>query len=440
MKPNIVIILTDDLGYGDCSCYGQETWKTQNIDRLAHDGMRFTNFYSTSPVCSPARASLLTGLHSGRSPIRKLEDPFLPDELMTIPKVLKTKGYVSACIGKYGVGNGQPRDDALKKGFDYHYGYNSMHHAHNYFPPFLIEDGDKTYLRNKPPQHDIAQMETGVGVAEEKVDYSPDFIEYKALKFIETNKDNPFFLYYCPTLPHANNEGGDTPDGMEVDTYGDFEDMDWSPNEKGFARMVQRIDITVGRIRDKLKELALDENTIIIFTSDNGPHNEGGHSVTKFNSSGGFKGYKRSLNEGGIRIPFIVSWPKIIEKGQVSAHIGYFPDIINTLSEITKSNKVPYSDGLSFYPLLKGDLANQKKHPYIYFEFKNQCAIRKDNWKYFKDEDGSEALYDLEADKGEERDLKQAHKALFEELKAIIRAEHREYDPFECPPASGVKY
>jgi len=312
-RPNIVMILTDDLGYGDCSCYGQETWTTPNIDRLAREGIRFTDFYTTSPVCSPARTSILTGLHSGRLPIRQLSDGYMSDRVTTIPRLLGERGYLSACIGKYGVGSGQPDVDPIRKGFDYHYGYNCMRHAHNYFPPFLRENGTRVMLRNRPPEGDDRQWETGVGVAETKVDYSPDFIEARALEFIEDCRDAPFFLYYCPTMPHANNEGKETPDGMEVDTYAQFEECDWRPNEKGFARMVQRIDISVGRIVDKLRELGLAENTLVLFSSDNGPHDEGGHSVTRFDSAGGFQGYKRSLHEGGIRIPFIALWPGTIE-------------------------------------------------------------------------------------------------------------------------------
>ena len=248
---NIIMILTDDLGYGDLSCYGQEAWTTPNLDKMAAEGLRFTHFYTTSPVCSPARTSVLTGLHSGHMPIRELADPYLPDNIVTIPKLLKEKGYVSACIGKYGVGRGQPDVDPIRKGFDYHYGYNCMCHAHNYFPPFLRENGIKVMLRNKPPKDDVKQWERGIGVAEVKIDYSPDFIEEKALDFIEDCKDAPFFLYYCPTMPHANNEGRDTPDGMEVDTYGDFADKDWKDNEKGFARMIQRADESVGKIMEK---------------------------------------------------------------------------------------------------------------------------------------------------------------------------------------------
>lgn len=445
-QTNIIIILTDDLGYGDCSCYGQETWETPNIDKLAEEGIQFTDFYTTSPVCSPARTSLLTGLHSGHLPIRKLADPYLPDDVPTIPWLLKDQGYVSACIGKYGVGRGQPNVDPIRKGFDYHYGYNCMCHAHNYFPPFLRENGLRVPLRNRPSEGDTVQWETGVGVAEVKIDYSPDFIEEKALEFIESCQDKPFFLYYCPTMPHANNEGGDTPDGMEVDTYGDFEDKDWKPNEKGFARMVQRIDITVGRVVEKLKELNIAENTLLIFSSDNGPHDEGGHSVTRFNSSGGFQGYKRSLHEGGIRIPFIAWWPGTVQP-EKSDFMGYFPDILTTLCDLTEVQVPENVDGISFLPLLKGQLDQQQQHDYLYFEFQTQLAIRQDNWKYFRfatddqrlfdfdPESGEhEALHDLTTDRTESQDIKKDHPELLNEIKSIIAKEHRNYQAEDVPP------
>jgi len=433
--PNIIMILTDDLGYGDCSCYGQQAWATPNIDKMAAEGLRFTDFYTTSPVCSPARTSVLTGLHSGHVHIRQLRDPYLPNDVMTIPKWLRTQGYVSACIGKYGVGSGQPDVDPIRKGFDYHYGYNCMRHAHNYFPPFLRENGLRVMLRNRPPDGDEQQWETGVGVAAEKVDYSPDFIEEKALEFIEQSKDGPFFLYYCPTMPHANNEGRDTPDGMEVDTYGEFEKNDWKPNEKGFARMVQRIDITVGKVLDKLKALGIAENTLVLFSSDNGPHNEGGHSVTRFDSAGGFQGYKRSLHEGGIRIPFIAWWPGTVAPG-VSEQHGYFPDLLPTFCDVAGVERDGESDdGLSIYPLLRGDTAQQKQHEHLYFEYRGQCAVRKGNWKYFCDADGNESLYDLAADRHEDNDVKAQNPAVFDELKACIERDHADYTAFAVPPS-----
>lgn len=433
-RPNIIVILTDDLGYGDCSCYAQKTWTTPNIDRMAAEGARFTDFYTTSPVSSPARASILTGLHSGHLPIRALPDPYVPDHVPTIPKLLKRAGYVSACIGKYGVGNGQPDVDPIRKGFDYHYGYNCMKHAHNYYPPFLRENGVKVPLRNKPPEGDTGQWETGVGVAAEKVDYSPDFIEERALEFIRDCKDRPFFLHYCPTLPHANNEGRNTPDGMEVDTYGEFKDRDWKPNEKGFARMVQRIDITVGKVMDLLRELDIAERTLVLFTSDNGPHNEGGHRVTCFDSSGGFQGYKRSLHEGGIRIPFIAWWPGTIDSA-VSPYIGYFPDLLPTFLELAGVPLECEVDGLSLAPLLKGETDLQPTHAYLYFEFEGQVAVRKGAWKYLKNahRDGQAHLYHLPTDRHEDHDVKEENRTVFEELEGCIGREHKSHAVFGLP-------
>lgn len=445
-KPNIVIILCDDLGYGDCSCYGQTTWQTPNIDRLAAGGTKFTDFYTTSPVCSPARTSLLTGHHSGHLPIRSLEDPYLPDDVPTLPWALKSAGYINACIGKYGVGNSQPDVDALRKGFDYHYGYNCMRHAHNYYPPFLKENGLTVPLRNRPPADDPDQWITGVGVAEVKIDYTPDFIEARALEFIEdcAQQEQPFFLHYCPTLPHANNEGEAGPDGMEVDTYGEFEHEDWKGNEKGFARMVQRIDITVGRVMDKLNSLGIENDTLVIFTSDNGPHNEGGHSVTRFNSSGGFQGYKRSLHEGGIRVPFIVQMPGTVQPSE-SAHHGYFPDILPTLCELCGAAE-PEHDGISFLNTLKGSLESQATHDYLYFEYDNQIGIRKGDWKYYRkvphaedlyaspvSNSDYEALFDLSSDHTESTDIKTAHPELMEAFRAHITTEHEAHQPQPVP-------
>jgi arylsulfatase A-like enzyme len=219
---------------------------------------------------------------------------------------------------------------------------------------------------------------------------------------------------------------------MEVDTYGDFADKDWKDNEKGFARMIQRIDESVGKIMDKLTELGIAENTLIIFSSDNGPHDEGGHSVTCFNSSGGFQGYKRSLHEGGIRIPFIAWQPGTIKPGE-SDHQGYFPDLLATFCDIAGVENIENSDGYSILPLLKGDESSLKKHDYLYFEFQGQIAVRKDNWKYFQDKEGNESLYNLASDKHEDNDLKEENKEKFEELKSYIKQEHRDYIAVEVP-------
>jgi arylsulfatase A-like enzyme len=431
--PNVVFILCDDLGWGDPGCYGQQTLTTPSIDRLAREGIRFTDFYTASPVCSPARASIMTGLHSGHLPIRELRDPFLPDEINTIARVFRKAGYVTACTGKYGVGNGQHHDDALQKGFHEHYGYNCMRHAHNFFPPWLLDSGTKFFTRNRPPEADDHQWNTGVGVAEVKVDYSPDMMEERSLQFMEENTNRPFFLYYCTNLPHANNEGGETPDGMEVDGYGEFETKDWKPNEKGFARMVQRIDQTVGRVLDKLDELGLADDTIVMFSSDNGPHREGGHDVTTFDSAGPFQGYKRSLHEGGIRVPFIARCPARIPPGRTTDLHAYFPDLMNTFCELTGLEPEGPADGLSLAPVLTGNDERQVRHPFLYFEFMGQLAVREGTYKYYRDRDGGEALYDLASDTHEDHDLKERLPEVFDRLKARAYTEHRDYGPTPVP-------
>ncbi len=431
-NPNIIFILCDDLGWGDLGCYGQKTLKTPHLDKLAKEGIRFTDFYSTSPVCSPARASIMTGLHSGHLPIRSLQDPFLPDEMHNIAKVFNKAGYSSTVQGKYGVGNGQHHDDALNKGFHSHYGYNCMCHAHNFFPPWLIDNGVKSYTRNIPPEGDKCQWETGVGVAATKVDYSPDLVEEQVLDFLDENQNNAFFLYYCTNLPHANNEGKG-PDGMEVDDYGEFKDKPWLDNEKGFARMVQRIDQTVGKVVAKVKELGLEDDTIIMFSSDNGPHEEGGHAVKTFDSAGPFQGFKRSLHEGGIRVPFIARCPKRIPADRTSNDLFYFPDLMNTFCEFVGLQAEGPSDGHSMAPLLTGNSDKQIKHDHLYFEFQNQIAVRKGNFKFYRDENGVESLYDLSSDIHEDNDIKEQEPQTFNELKTIITQEHRSHQSFSVP-------
>jgi arylsulfatase A-like enzyme len=431
-QPNIIFILCDDLGWGDLGCYGQKTLKTPHIDQLASEGIRFTDFYSTSPVCSPARASIMTGLHSGHLPIRRLPDAFLPDELNNIAKVFKKGSYAATCQGKYGVGNGQHALDPIRKGFDSHYGYNCMKHAHNFFPPFLLDNGVKEFNRNRPPEGDQVQWETGVGVAAEKVDYSPDMVEDRALAFIEENQNRPFFLYYCTNLPHANNEGLG-PDGMEVDRYGEFSNKDWKDNEKGFARMIQRIDEIVGNVRAKIKTLGLEDDTIIMFSSDNGPHQEGGHDVTAFDSAGPFQGYKRSLHEGGIRVPFIAHCPKRIPGGRTCHDLFYFPDLMNTFSELIGLAPEGPSDGISMKPLFEGRSDRQAYHEHLYFEFEGQIAVRKGEYKYYHSKDGKEELYHLPSDIHEDRDIKEEQKEKFHQLKSIVQKEHRDYTSFPVP-------
>ncbi|MEM8765352.1 MAG: arylsulfatase [Bacteroidota bacterium] len=439
--PNIIYILADDLGYGDLGCYGQERIQTPNIDRMAAEGMRFTQHYAGNTVCAPSRASLLTGKHTGHVAVRGnnlTEDNLLDDNTPTIASVLKNKGYHTAIIGKWGVGLSPALNDPLKKGFDYAYGYVNMWHAHNYYPSFLVEQGKKVNIEENvqmenPPGGGYAlepYME-GAGFAKQRRTYSHDLFEQKALNYIEGNKNNPFFLYLALTIPHANNEGGDQ--GMEISDLGIYNEKDWPQSEKGFAAMISRMDSSVGKIMEKLKKLGLDENTLIIFVSDNGPHMEGGHSPDFFDSNGALRGEKRDLYEGGIRVPMIARWPGKIKSGSTTDHISAFWDVLPTLSELVDSEMPEEIDGISFLPTLVGNVSNQMKHDYLYWEFYAQGgkqAIRSGDWKLVKrDVRYSERLpvielYNLSNDEGEKNNIAEENPMMLDSLEGLLQNAH----------------
>lgn len=431
-KPNFIYILADDLGYGDLSCYGQKTLKTPNLDRMAAEGMRFTRHYAGSTVCAPSRCVLLTGLHSGHARIRGNSPGLLTDDDLTIAQVLRQAGYRTGCVGKWGVGNPPPLDDPKRRGFDYFYGYISMWHAHNFYPEFMIRNGERAPLRNVVPEK--WKNGDGRGVATKKTDYAPDLITEEALGFIERNQERPFFLYYALNVPHANNEGGRA--GMEVPDHGPFADKDWPEPERGFAAMIRNIDRDVGRVLSKLKELGLDGKTLVIFTSDNGPHQEGGHMMPFFDSNGPLRGKKRDLYEGGIRVPMIARWPGKIAPGEATDLISGFQDIFPTLTDLSDAD-TPKIDGISMAPTLLGKLDQQKKHPHLYWEFYEQggkLAVVKGNWKavrldVVKKPGGPMELYDLSEDIGEENNIADDHPDIVAEMAAIMKKEHVELKP-----------
>ena len=270
-NPNIVFIYVDDMGYGDLGCYGQETLKTPNIDKLASGGMLFTQHYAGSTVCAPSRAAMLTGKHTGHTSVRgnSPEGQLLEDSEVTIAELLSKKGYKSAAIGKWGVGNDPKPNDPARNGFQHAYGYVNMWHAHNFYPEFLYRNGVKEVLPGNVTDwsYDYPKdMKEGTGVAKEKVTYAVDKLRDDALNFIEENKENPFFLYYALNIPHANNEAGYyTGDGMEVPDYREFKHKDWPNPEKGFATTISIIDNSVAEIEAKLEELGIADNTIIVF-------------------------------------------------------------------------------------------------------------------------------------------------------------------------------
>ena len=402
-SPNLVFILADDLGYGDLGCFGQQKIFTPHLDQMATEGMRLTNFYAGSTVCAPSRCVLMTGKHTGQARIRgNGGGPLLPEDL-TVAEVLQQAGYRTALCGKWGLGEAETTGVPNKQGFDFFYGYLNQRHAHNYYPSFLWRNDQQEPLRN------IAQTEdkVGGGWAAEAVDYSHDLIMSEALRWLDSSKDQPFFLYLALTIPHANNERGrGLGDGQEVPDYGPYTDRDWSRPNKGQAAMVTRMDHDIGRLISKLKELNVDDNTLVLFTSDNGHHQEGGNDPEFFDANGPLRGMKRDLYEGGIRVPTIARWPGKIAPGSESARPAYFGDWFATVCELTKR---PLPEGLtsiSLVPTFSGRLDHKPDHNFLYWEFyerEGKQAIRFGNWKAIRQPmgNGHIELYDLSKDLGE---------------------------------------
>jgi len=437
-RPNIVFILADDLGYGDVGCYGQQRIQTPNIDRLAKEGLRFTDFYAGCTVCAPSRCVLMTGYHTGHAHIRgnagkeRPEVQVLRDSDVTVAEVLKKAGYATALCGKWGLGDEGTIGTPNKQGFDYFFGYFNQFHAHNYYPAYLIQNESRYPLKNVVP----GEGPFGFGVATKKVEYSADLITREALKWLEQHKDGPFFLYYSPTLPHANNEGRDN--GMEVPDLGPYANLDWPERQKQHAAMISRMDTDVGRLMDLIKKLGLDDNTLVFFSSDNGPHREGGNDPDFNNSNGPLKGIKRDLTEGGIRVPFITRWPGKIQPG-VSSFVGGFQDMMPTLAELAgTSDAVPKDiDGVSIVPTLLGESSKQKQHDYLYWTFYERGggqAIRAGNWKAIQQPmDSAVRLYDLGSDLGEERDVAAEHPDVVSKLKATMKAAYAPHPNWKMP-------
>jgi len=444
-RPNIVYIIADDLGYGDLGCYGQKDIRTPNLDRMAREGMLFTQHYSGSTVCAPSRSCLMTGLHTGHTPVRgnKEYQPEgqhpLPAESVTVAEVLKKAGYATGAFGKWGLGYPGSEGDPNNQGFDEFYGYNCQRYAHNYYPYFLRHNGKKVILVGNEGK------KTG--------QYGPDLIQKRTLKFIEANKDRPFFLFVPHVIPHAELF---VPEDDIVRSYrGTFPEkpykgIDDGPNYKiggygsvetpraNFAAMVTRLDRHVGEILAKLRELDLDKNTLVIFTSDNGPHGEGGANPAYFNSGGGLRGMKRDLYEGGIRVPMIAKWPGQIEAGSRSDHVSAFWDVMPTLAELAGAEVPADIDGISFAPTLLGRSRKQKKHDYLYWEFHEQGgrqAVRKGRWKAVRlqverDPNGPLELYDLQADPQEKDNIASEHPDIVGRMAQIMAEAHTDSDVF----------
>lgn len=417
-RPNIVYILADDLGYGDLSCYGQEKFTTPNIDRLAGEGMRFTQHYSGSTVCAPSRCALMTGYHTGHAQVRGNREvrpegqaPMAADTV-AIPTLLRQAGYVSGMFGKWGLGApGSKSDPAVF--FDEFYGYNCQREAHTFYPAHLWHNREKVLLDGKT--------------------YSHDLIMDAALAFIRTHKDKPFFCYMPVTIPHAAMHAPKALHDKYRKLYPQFEDKVGKysgPNVQNpiaaFPAMVEHLDTGVGRILDLLKALDLDHNTLVMFTSDNGPHREGGHDPVFWDSNGPLKGIKRDLYEGGIRVPLVARWPGKIWPRSTSTHISAFWDMLPTFCEMAGVDAPAGIDGISLLPTLLG--RPQKPHEYLYWEFTERGgkqAIRKGAIKAIRQNisrnpDAPIELYDLSKDLGETTDIAAQHPDIVRQMATLF--------------------
>ena len=420
-RPNIIYIMADDLGYGDLGCYGQQVIQTPAIDELAAQGMRFTDHYSGHTVCRCSRLSLWTGYHTGHLPIHGNAHHELGPREITVAKLLQSAGYHTGGIGKWSLGDTSTTGNPNRQGFDFWMGYLDQSQAHNYYPTHLWRNGETLNLPGNVLSEDPA-LKGRFSV--KKTTWSHDLLADEALAFIRRNAEKPFLLHLHFTLPHANNEGGTAVgDGMEIPDYGLYADKDWPNPEKGFAAMVTRLDGDVGRIVNLLAELGIRENTVIFFTSDNGPHEEGGHRHDFFDSNGPLRGLKRDLYEGGIRVPLVVSWPGTIRPGSTSAYPSAFWDYLPTACEIAGVEAPQGIDGISYLPTLLG-LA-QRQHDHLYWKYEelgnHKAAVRAGSWKaVIPGTDLPAELYDLASDPGEANNLASENQAVLAPLVKIM--------------------
>ncbi|MBP7935955.1 MAG: arylsulfatase [Phycisphaerae bacterium] len=414
-RPNVILILADDLGYGDLGCYGQKLIDTPRLDRMAAEGMRFTQFYAGSTVCAPSRCCFMTGLHTGHARVRGNSLVPLRPEDTTVAEVLKRAGYATGIVGKWGLGEPDTTGVPNLKGFDFWFGYLNQVHAHNYYPDYLWRDQER---------YPLAANRDG-----RKGCYTHDLFTEEALSFLQRNCHRPFFLYLSYTIPHANNElGAKTGDGMEVPDYGSYRDREWTSAHKGRAAMITRMDRDVGRLLDRLEELGLDRRTLVLFTSDNGPHKEGGTKPAFFNAGGSLRGIKRDLYEGGIRVPLVVRWPGQVQPGQVSKHVWAAWDFLPTMADLAGVKEPAGLDGISMMPTIRGQ--PQRGHDFLYWEFHEGGffqAVRMGGWKAVrKGLTGRMELYDLAADVGEQHNVAAAHADIVARIEEYLKTARRE--------------
>jgi len=429
-KPNLIYIMADDLGYGDLSCYGQEKFSTERIDQLATQGMKFTQHYSGSTVCAPTRCALMTGLHTGHcfvrgnAEVKPIGQVPMPAGTVTLPKLLKEGGYKTGAFGKWGLGFPGSEGAPTNQGFDVFFGYNCQRNAHTYYPTWLYDNEKQIELDGKT--------------------YSHDLIMQQALQFIRNNKDNPFYCYLPITIPHAAmHVPAEYSDPFRSkfpefeDTIGKYKGPTVKNPAAAFAGMMVKMDEDVGRVVDLLRELQIDDKTLVVFTSDNGPHMEGGHQPEYFDSNGPVSGHKRDLTDGGIRVPMIAYWPGKIAAGSTSDLISAHWDVLPTFCELAGVEIPKNVDGISFAPTLLGQ-GEQRQHEYLYWEFHERGgkrAVRMGPWKAVQikmnnDPDAPIAIYNIEKDIDESDDLAAQNPQLVAKAKALFDEAHTPSEEF----------
>lgn len=397
-RPNIVLIMADDLGYGDLGCYGQRHFQTPNIDALAKRGIRFTQAYAGGPVCASSRSALMTGLHGGHTRARDNVphyDMYLQKEDITVAELFKSRGYRNGGVGKWSLGDPGTEGDATNQGFDMWFGYQNQDHAHYYYPEYLDDSSSPRGKLELP------------GNSQTRTVYSHDLLTERALDFIADSASGPFFLYAAYTLPHFSH-GSEDPDRLAVPNWEVMGRPHWSDAAKKYAAMVKRLDDDVGRIVSQIERLGLAENTLIVFTSDNGPLGSG--PSEELDNNGPLRGAKRSLYEGGIRVPLIASWLGEIAQGKVSDEIIAFWDLLPTFAELVGADPPEGIDGISILSALKGQRLETGRG-YLYWDYghtrrRYDQAVRWKDWKGVRLGQGSPLeLYNLKTDIGETKDL-----------------------------------
>ncbi len=443
-KPNIVFILADDLGYGELGSYGQKLIRTPNLDRLAAEGMRFTQFYAGNTVCAPSRSVLMTGRHMGHTTVRgnaaktNAAAQTLRADEMTVARVLQQSGYATGLIGKWGLGEADSVGAPWKQGFDYFYGFINQTHAHNHYPDFLWRNSAIVKLPNEVKA--VGDV-PGAGYATKRVSYASDLFFEETRDFVRKNQARPFFLFLALTTPHGNNERSrELGDGNEVPDNSVYADRAWNESTKNHAAMITRMDDGVGEVMKFLREQGLDEKTLVMFSSDNGPHREGGPNYKPefFEASGPHRGIKRDLWDGGIRVPFIARWPGRIKAGAVSGHVGYFGDLMSTWAELAGAKPPAPLDSISLVPTLLGR-GEQAKHAYLYWEFYeqgvSQAVLIDGRWKglKLKTPTAPVALYDLATDPGERDDVAAKNPELVARATELMRTAHVDNEYWKLP-------